>query len=58
MSKSDKELAVDVAVAYINASGHQQDATGNSKGIYDLAKIEQVITHVYNTLGKLGDESK
>lgn len=58
MNKSDKELAVDVAIAYIHAAGQQHDATGNSKGIYDLAQIEKVITHVYNTLGKLDDESK
>lgn len=53
MSKSDKELAVDVAIAYINASGNVKTANGISPGPYNLEQIENVIKHVYTTLESL-----
>lgn len=53
MPKSDKELAVDVAIAYINASGNAKAANGISPGPYNLEQVESVIKHIYMTLGGL-----
>lgn len=53
MPKSDKELAVDVAIAYINASGNAKAANGISPGPYNLEQVENVIKHIYMTLENL-----
>lgn len=56
MGKSDKELAVDVAIAYINASGNAKAANGISPGPYNVEQIENIIKHIYMTLENLGSK--
>lgn len=56
MSKTNKELAIDVAVAYIYASGNAKTANGASTGPYNLEQIEQVIKHVYTALESLDNK--
>lgn len=56
MGKSNKELSVDVAVAYINASGNAKAPNGSSPGPYDLETIENVIKRVYTILEGLDNK--
>lgn len=56
MPKTNKELAIDVAVAYIYASGNAKTANGASTGPYNLEQIEQVIKHVYTALESLDNK--
>ena len=58
MSKTNKELAVDVAIAYISASGYAKAPNGASTGPYNLEQIEKVIEHVYSTLEALDKDNK
>ena len=55
MNKTDKELAVDVAIAYINAAAQQHNDKGGSKGLYELKTIEDLIQRVYKILSNLDD---
>ncbi len=56
MEKSNKELAVDVAIAYINASGYAKAPNGASTGPYNLEQVENIIKHVYRTLEDLNSK--
>lgn len=58
MGKTDKELAVDVAIAYTTACGNRRTSSGQSTPLYTVQQVEEIITHVYNTLGKLDEENK
>lgn len=57
MSKSNKELAVDVAIEYIRA--HQKQITVSSNNVFketrmiDLESINNVIKSVHKTLDEL-----
>ena len=57
MSKSNKELAVDVAIEYIRA--HQKQIIVSSNNVFketrmiDLASVNNVIKSVYKTLNEL-----
>lgn len=57
MSKSNKELAVDVAIEYIRA--HQKQITVSSNNVFketsmiDLKSVNNVIKSVYKTLDEL-----
>lgn len=53
MTKTNKELAVDVAIAYISASGYAKAPNGASTGPYNLEQIENIIKRVYTTLESL-----
>ena len=52
-NKSNRELAVDVAIACIEASAKQVNNTGGSIGLPKLEGICNVIKGVYNTLENL-----
>lgn len=56
MEKSNKELAVDVAIAYISASGYAKAPNGASPGPYNLEQVENIIKHVYRTLESLDNK--
>lgn len=57
MSKSNKELAVDVAIEYIRA--HQKQITVSSNNVFketsmiDLKSVNNVIKSVHKTLDEL-----
>ncbi len=57
MSKSNKELAVDVAIEYIRA--HQKQITVSSNNVFketrmiDLESVNNVIKSVHKTLDEL-----
>ena len=57
MSKSNKELAVDVAIEYIRA--HQKQITVSSNNVFketsmiNLKSVNNVIKSVYKTLDEL-----
>ncbi|RHA69812.1 hypothetical protein DW927_03105 [Roseburia intestinalis] len=57
MSKSNKELAVDVAIEYIRA--HQKQITVSSNNVFketrmiDLESVNNVIKSVHKTLNEL-----
>jgi len=53
MSKTDKELAVEVAIAYIEASAHGKLANGASKQLLSVDSVINVINGTYNTLKNL-----
>lgn len=53
MSKSDKELAVEIAKAYIEASGHSKLANGASKNLLSADSVLKIIEATYQTLKKL-----
>ena len=50
MSKSNKELAVDVAIEYIRA--HQKQIIVSSNNV-DLESVNNIIKSVYETLDEL-----
>lgn len=52
VSKSNKELAVDVALAYINASSVPY-GPNNSKNTITVETVCRIISEVYKTLEKL-----
>lgn len=51
--KSNKELAVDVAIAYIKATSQQVFANGASKDLISLSSVCNVIKSTYQTLESL-----
>ena len=53
MSKTNKELAVDVAIAYIEASSKLVHGNGSSHGLTKFDNVQQIIQGVYNTLESL-----
>lgn len=61
MSKTNKELAVDVAIEYIRA--HQKQITVSSNNVFketsmiDLKSVNNVIKSVYDTLENLDKSS-
>ncbi|MGI6349359.1 MAG: hypothetical protein GX245_00520 [Eubacteriaceae bacterium] len=56
MSKSDKELAVDVAIAYINAIHSQRTApAGVQQGRVSIDGCLNIIRGVYKTLSSFDD---
>jgi hypothetical protein len=57
LSKSDKELAVDVAIAYIQANGLKKHPNGGSLEPIPLKNVLSVIEGVYSTLTKLPDKA-
>lgn len=54
-NKTDKELAVEVAIAYIQASGNRKGANGVSATLVSLENVETVINSVHQTLKSLND---
>jgi hypothetical protein len=54
-NKTDKELAVDVAIAYIQASGNRKVANGASAALVSLENVQTVIDAVHRTLKSLND---
>ena len=53
MSKSDKELAVDIAKAYIEASGHSKKFDGSSNPLIKADSVINIIKGVHAELKKL-----
>lgn len=62
MSKTNKELAVDVAIEYIRA--HQKQITVSSNNIFkettmiDLKSVNNIIKSVHKTLDELDEPSE
>ena len=50
MPKTDKELAVDVAIAYINGTAQSKSPNGETKPLLDLKSVTNVIKGIYTTL--------
>lgn len=53
MSKTNKELAVDVAIAYIEASSRLVIGNGASSGLVKFENVQNIIKNVYSTLESL-----
>ncbi|WP_156947643.1 hypothetical protein [Virgibacillus alimentarius] len=53
MSKSDKELAVEIAKSYIEASANLQQANGASKPIIKADNVLELIKDFHAELKKL-----
>lgn len=53
MSKSDKELAVDIARAYIEASGHGKQMNGSSNPLIKADSVINIIKAVHAELKEL-----
>lgn len=53
MAKSDKELAVEIAKAYIEASSQQKEINGISRPLIKLDSVLNVIKKTHNELSKL-----
>lgn len=62
MSKTNKELAIDVAVAYIEAHTKQIIASPNNivkeTTMISLESVNNIINSVYTTLDSLSHESQ
>ena len=56
MSKTNKELAVDVAIAYIEASSKLVLGNGASNGLVKVDNVQQIIKATYTTLESLDSE--
>lgn len=55
MHKSDKELAIDVAIAYIQSVNNGKLVTGATKEPLPLKNANNIITSVYKTLTSLSN---
>jgi hypothetical protein len=53
LAKTDKELAVEIAKAYIEASSQLKLANGGSKNLIDFESVIKIIQTVHATLKKL-----
>lgn len=56
MSKTNKELAVDVAIAYIQANSNKKHSNGQSFPNLNTDNINTIIVSVHQTLLKLEDK--
>lgn len=57
INKTDKELAIDVAIAYINGVYSQNSTVdGIQKGAIDVASVCSIIKNVHTTLASLDDK--
>ena len=52
--KTNKELAVDIAIAYIESSSRLVHPNGGSAGITPIGNVVKVIETVFQTLENLG----
>lgn len=55
MSKTNKELAVDVAIAYIQANSNKKHANGQSFPNLNADSVNVIIELVHQTLSKLDE---
>ncbi|HAP4420308.1 TPA: hypothetical protein ACW3RV_001283 [Enterococcus faecalis] len=53
MSKTDKELAIDVAKAYIEATSIKVKPNSGTTSILPLDNVNQIIKSVHKTLSEL-----
>lgn len=53
MPKTNKELAVEVSIAYIQASSNLKHGNGTSKDLISLQSVVNVIKGVHQTLENL-----
>lgn len=53
MSKTNKELAVEVAIAYIESSSNLKYGNGASKDLVNLQTVVTIIKGVHQTLENL-----
>lgn len=62
MTKTDKELAVDVAIALIEANPRGKIINDDGKEIalpsLDISSASNIIRHIYDTLQTLDDEER
>ncbi len=54
-NKTDKELAIEVAIAYIQATGERKLPNGGSANLLSFDNLEAVIKTVHKTLKSLKD---
>jgi len=57
MSKTDKELAVEFAIAYTTALASRTRSTGESKDAPKPAEIVAMLEAIYTTLQNLGEKA-
>ena len=57
MSKTNKELAVEVAIAYIQANSNKKHANGQSFPNLNVDNVNTLIESVHQTLTKLEDKN-
>lgn len=53
MTKTNKELAVDVAIAYIESTSNLKHVNGGSKNLISPAEVQGIIKAVHQTLDSL-----
>lgn len=58
MSKTNKELAIDVVVAAINANPKMVSSSNAESGGLNEAAINDLIKTVYHTVSSLGKDTK
>ena len=62
MTKTDKELAVEVAIALIKANPRDKIINDDGKEIalpsLDISSASKIIRHIYDTLQTLEDEDR
>ena len=56
MGKTDKELAVEIAIAYIHASGQLKYSGGQSPPLPELKTIKDIVSNAYSFLSTLGEK--
>lgn len=57
INKTDKELAIDVAIAYINGVYSQNSTVdGIQRGAVDVTSVCNIIKSVHTTLASLDDK--
>lgn len=58
MSKTDKELAVEVAISCIQANSNKQNSNGQSFPNLNIDSITNIIKAVHQTLADLDEDNE